>query len=235
IEEVENLLKKYSSAEHKKFSVAALYYAFARKAFVEVVKQFSDEGWDFAFREMKASDVIDDVSLGKSEIGIIYLNESNKNQILTQLKAKNLDFHHLTECNALVYLYKNHPLSKKESISLEELSDYQFITFDTDDVNAFFSEEVLVRHKLKKPIMVADRATELNLIKNLNGYTFLSGVLGEDTSEDFITIPVRNPDDEKRSSFELGYITQKDIKMSYISLTYIETVQKNLHIEGFLC
>lgn len=229
----EDLLKKYSGEEHKKFSVAALYYAFARKAFVEVVKKFSAEGWDFAFREMKASDVIEDVSLGKSEIGIIYLSESNKNQVTALLESKNLAFHHLTECNAFVYLHKNHPLAKKESISIEELSDYQFVTFDTDDVNAFFSEEVLIRHKLKKPIMVADRATELNLIKNLNGYTFLSGVFGEDTSDDFITIPLRNPDDERFSSFELGYITQNNIIMNTISLTYIESVRRILHIEGF--
>lgn len=224
----EDLLKKYGGTEHKKFSVAALYYAFARKAFVEVVKQFSKDGWDFAFREMKASDVIEDVSLGKSSVGIIYVSELNKNQVLAQLESKNLVFHNLRECSAFVYLYKNHPLAKKESISIDELSDFPFITFDTDDVNEFFSEEVLIRHKLKKPIMVADRATELNLLKNLNGYTFLSGIPGEDTTEDFITIPLKNPGDEKRSIFELGYITQKDAFMNDISATYIDSIRRIL-------
>ena len=33
-------------------------------------------------------------------------------------------------------------LTKKESLSLEDL-DYHFVTFDTDDVNSFFSEEVI--------------------------------------------------------------------------------------------
>lgn len=34
-------------------------------------------------------------------------------------------------------------LTKKESLSLEDLKDYHFVTFDTDDVNSFFSEEVI--------------------------------------------------------------------------------------------
>ena len=42
----ENLLKKYGDSEEKTFSVATLYYAFARKAFVEVADRvyFMDGG-----------------------------------------------------------------------------------------------------------------------------------------------------------------------------------------------
>lgn len=52
----ENLLKKHCGIEKKRFSVSALYYAFARKAFVQIVKEFSDSGYDFAFCEKKALD-----------------------------------------------------------------------------------------------------------------------------------------------------------------------------------
>ncbi|MBR6079742.1 MAG: LysR family transcriptional regulator [Treponema sp.] len=224
----ENLLKKYGDSEEKTFSVATLYYAFARKAFVEVVKEFSPMGWDFAFREMKAVDVIADVALSKSNIGIFYMSDSNKNEILRSLESNHLDFHHLTECNAFVYLHRSHPLAEKESISLDDLSEFQFVTFDTDDVKSFFSEEVLSRHELKKPIMVADRATELNLLKKLNGYTFLSGVSGEDTNEEFITVPLKIHDGVKGSAFELGYITQKNIELNDISLAYIDAIQRIL-------
>lgn len=231
----EALLEKYCGKVKKTFSVATLYYAFARKAFVEVVKKFSAEGYDFAFREMKAEDIIEDVHNQKSQLGLLYMSEANRTQILKLLEVRQLVFHHLTECNAFVYLHKNHPLSQKESISLDELSAYQFVTFDTDDVKSFFSEEVLNRHELNKPIMVADRATELNLLKNLNGYTFLSGILGEEGDGDFITIPLKNLDEKANCSFELGYITKKDARMSNISLTYIDDVRRILHIAGFSC
>ena len=231
----ENLLQKYSGKAKKTFSVATLYYAFARKAFVEVVKKFSADGYDFAFREMKAEEVIEDVHNQKSEIGILYVSDANRSSVMKALENRNLAFHHLTECNAFVYLYKKHPLAEKESISLDELSDYQFVTYDTDDVKSFFSEKVLHRHELKSPIMVADRATELNLLKNLNGYTFLSGILGEDGDEDYITIPLKNLDDNVSCIFELGFITQKDARMNDISLTYIDNVRRILHIAGFAC
>ncbi len=231
----ERFLKKFTGAEKKRFSVSALYYAFARKAFVEIVKDFSDEEYDFSFCERKASLVIADVALGKSEIGILYLSDSNRDSISKSLKSNNLDFHHLTECNAFVYLHEKHPLAKKESVSLDELSAYRFVTFDTDDVKSFFPEDVIERYGLDKAITVADRSTELNLLKTLDGYTFLSGVFAEETNEDFVLVPLQNPDDGQSHSFELGYITKNGLKMDEISLSYIEAIRRILNIAGFLC
>ena len=78
--------------------------------------------------------------------------------------------------------------------------------------------------------MVSDRATELNLIKNLNGYTFLSGVPGEDINDDFITIPLEKNDDKNSGTFELGYIMLKDGRKNEISLAYIDALCRILKI-----
>lgn len=234
----EELLKKHCGTEKKHFSVSTLYYAFARKAFVEIVKKFSAQGYDFAFCEKKASDVIEDVANETSTIGILYLSDSNREEINKCLKADKLEFHHLTECNAFVYLHKKHPLAKKESLSLKELQDYRFVTFDTDDVKSFFSDQVISQYGLDKAITVADRATELNLIEQLNGYTFLSGIYGEDTGdsgENFVLIPLQNLDENISHCFELGYITKTGQRMNDISLTYIDVIRRILHIAGFTC
>lgn len=222
----ENFLKKYTSEEKKTFSVTTLYYPFARKAFVEIVNQFSEEDYDFSFCEKKASLVIADVALAKSEIGILYLSDSNRDSILRSLKSNNLEFHKLSECGAFVYLHKNHPLAKKESVTLEEISAYRFVTFDTDDVKSFFSEELILHYGLNQPITVADRSTELNLLKSLNGYTFLSGILGDETNEDFLLIPLKNPGDGLIHNFELGYIIKSGLKMDRIVQKYIEEIKK---------
>jgi DNA-binding transcriptional LysR family regulator len=239
----EELLKNHCGAEKKNFSVSTLYYAFARKAFVEIVKKYSGQGYDFAFCEKKASDVISDVANESSTIGILYLSDSNRNDIAKSLKANKLEFHHLTECNAFVYLHKKHPLAKKESISLKELQEYRFVTFDTDDVKSFFSEQVISQYGLDKAITVADRATELNLIEHLNGYTFLSGIyedsddaaVSNDSGENFILIPLQNLDENISHCFELGYITKTGQHMNDISLTYIDVIRRILHIAGFTC
>lgn len=231
----ENLLKKYEEKQKKSFSVSTLYYAFARKAFIEVIKKFSSEGYDFSFREMKASEVIDDVQNQRSEVGIIYLNSPIKKDILKTLETKNIEFFHLTECKSFVYLYKNHPLAEKESISIDELSNYQFVTYDKNDLTSFFSDDFLQSHKLTQSITVADQATALSLLKSLNGYTFLSGIIGDKGDEDFIAVPIKNIDNGIRQNFELGYITQKNSKMSKLACYYIYTIKKILHLAGFAC
>ena len=178
------------------------------------------------------------------------MSDSNRDDIAKSLKANKLEFHHLTECNAFVYLHKKHPLAKKESISLKELQEYRFVTFDTDDVKSFFSDQVISQYGLDKAITVADRATELNLIEQLNGYTFLSGIYEEnsnaenpgddsavsnDTGENFILIPLQNLDENISHCFELGYITKTGQRMNDISLTYIDVIRRILHIAGFTC
>ncbi|MBP5520712.1 MAG: LysR family transcriptional regulator [Treponema sp.] len=234
-ENYESFVKKYTGKEKKTFGVSTLYYAFARTAFVELVKRFSPDGYDFSFREMKGKQIIDDVADGRSELGIMYLSDGNRTETQKLLEARQLIFHHLTECNAFVYLYKNHPLAEKSCISLDELSDFQFVTYDKSELAAFFSKEVLERRELTQAITVADRSTVLSLLKSLNGYTFLSGIIGEENDGEYIPIPLKNIDEDFTRTFELGYITKKAVHMNNIALTYIDNIRRILHIAGFTC
>lgn len=231
----ESLIKKHTADGRKSFAVSALYYPFARKAFVEIVRSFSGEGCEFAFREKKFSDVIADVADGRSDVGLLYLSGANRDSITASLRSSGLSFRHLTDCGAFAYLHKSHPLAKKETVSLGELSAFRFVTFDTDDLKSFFSEDAIARFGLGNAITVADRATELNLIKSLNGYTFLSGVPGEETNEDFVLIPLETPEDGPSHRFELGYITMNGVRPNEICLAYMDAVRRILHIAGFAC
>ncbi len=231
-ESYEELLKKYCSQEIKCFSVSALYYAFARKAFVQLVKDYSGMGYDFSFWEKRAQNVIEDVASGDSDIGLLYLGGRNREELSKKLEAKSLSFTPLTECKPFVYLHKTHPLSKKDEVFPEDLIPYHFVTFDTDDVKAFFSDEAIEKYNLAQPITVTDRATELNLIKNLNGYTFLSGAADhharEDESEEFYTIPLQIPEAPDSEPFTLGYITKKTSRIGKIATRYISEIKKIL-------
>lgn len=231
----EALVSKYTGQEKKTFTVSTLYYAFARKAFVQVVKEFSNMDYDFSFREKRALNVIEDVASASSDLGLLYLSERNRDEILKNLTANSLTFTPLTQCGAFVYLHKNHPLAANKYISLEELKPYHFVTFDTDDVKAFFPDELINNCGLDQPITVADRATELNLIKNLNGYTFLSGPFEdharEEESDDFLTIPLQSSPDFETEPFTLGYINRKGLKVEMLANHYISAVKKILKVK----
>lgn len=233
----EDVRSKYVTPVKKRFSVSALYYEFARLAFIDVVKKYSDGQFDFSFREMRALTVIEEVADGKSDIGLLYISEKNQEEIKKALLAGKVKFTPLTECKAFVYMHVSHPLAQKDWISLEDLRPYHFVTFDTDDVKSFFSDEIIEKYGLNKPITVADRSTELNLLKNLKGYTFLSGVSVESSgqtekeAESFVTIPLKNTDSSMSHDFSLGYITKEDKKTDSITSDYISAVKKILHLE----
>ena len=110
----ETILEKYreNGSLKKKFGVSAQHYSFAVKAFVDMAKEFDMSKYEFAIRETKTAEVISDVSTMKSEIGVLYLSEYNRKSLEKMLRLSGLEFHHLIDCHAYVYLWKNHPLAE---------------------------------------------------------------------------------------------------------------------------
>ena len=107
----ETLAEKYAHPNElkKKFGVTTQHYSFAVKAFVEMAKSFDTAKYDFAIRESKTREVIDDVASLRSEIGILYLSDFNRNVITKILRANDIEFHELMDCKSYVFLWKNHP------------------------------------------------------------------------------------------------------------------------------
>ena len=63
IAQYDDLLERYGKGGtlKKKFGISTQHYSFAVKAFVEMVKQFGTDEYEFAIRETRTRDVIDDV------------------------------------------------------------------------------------------------------------------------------------------------------------------------------
>ena len=77
----------------------------------------------------------------KSEIGVLYLCDFNRKSMTKLLKNANLEFHHLIDCQAYVYLWKNHPLAKELSIRFEQLEKYPCLSFEQGDNSSFYLAE----------------------------------------------------------------------------------------------
>lgn len=229
----ENLIEKYGNPRNlkKKFGISTQHYSFAVKAFVELVKSYDTSHYEFAIRETKTKDVINDVATMKSEIGILYMSDFNRAAINKLLRTAGLDFHHLIDCKAYVYLWSGHPLSKKKSIRFEELADYPCLSFEQGDTGSFYlAEEILSTNEYIRTIKANDRATMLNLMIGLNGYTLCSGIICEELNgDDYIAVPFEADSVEESSVMEIGYITRENSLLSNIGQKYIEEVEKYLH------
>ena len=67
-------------------------------------------------------------------------------------------------------------LLQKKSITMDDLQDYPYLTYEQGEYNSqYFSEEFVSTLDSRKNIRVRDRATLFNLIIGLNGYTVCSG------------------------------------------------------------
>lgn len=225
VEQYNLIESKYILKENtkKKFGVSMQHYTFAVKAFVEMVKQFGMDEYEFEIHETKTYDVIEDVKNCKSEIGILYLNDFNK-KVLTKLFHESaVEFHELLKFHIYVYLWKGHPLASKEEITLEELEEYPCLSFDQGHNNSFyFAEEVLSTYDYKRLIKANDRATFLNLMIGLNGYTLCSGIMCEELNgSDYCAIKLKSDE-----IMTIGYIARKGVQVSPLGKKYLEEISK---------
>ncbi len=232
--QAESLMDKYGKGQNlkKKFGVSTQHYSFAVKAFVEMVKSFDTSEYEFAIRETRTMDVILDVSNTRSEVGILYLSDFNRAAMTKLLKTNHLEFHSLIDCAAYVYLWKGHPLAKKKSITFENLKDYPCISFEQGEASSFYlAEEILSTKEYNRTLKANDRATTLNLMIGLNGYTLCSGIICEELNgDDFLAVPFDADSVEEGSIMEIGYITRQSTPLSAIGLKYIGEIRKYLGI-----
>lgn len=230
----ETILEKYgeNGSLKKKFGVSTQHYSFAVKAFVDMAKQFDMSKYEFAIRETKTAEVISDVSTMKSEIGVLYLSEFNRKSMEKLLRSAGLEFHHLIDCQAYVYLWKNHPLAKEESISFSQLSDYPCLAFEQGDNSSFyFAEEILSTNEYPRIIRANDRATMLNLMVGLNGYTLCSGIICEELNgNEFAAVPFRDDEENHNSVMKIGYVVRKNTMPGKVGKMYIKALKKYLGI-----
>ncbi len=205
------------------FCVSAQHYSFAVEAFVDLLREYGGDEYDFRIRETQTYEIIEDVAKLRSEVGILYLNQFNETILRKTLRENDLTFQTLFTAAPHVFVSSKNPLAGKEAIRLEDLAPYPRLTYEQGEHNSFyFSEEILSTLECKKDIRVCDRATLFNLLIGLDGYTICSGVINETLNgRNIIAIPLLVDD-----YMEIGYITQKQIVPSRFALRYIEALKR---------
>lgn len=225
IEQTELLEKRYFNAKPstQHFSMSTQHYAFAVNAFVDLIKEYDIDGYEFELRETKTYEIIDDVKNLRSEIGILYINEFNSKVLNKIFKENNLKFTTLFVAKPHVFISIMNPLARKKSVALEDLIDYPYLSFEQGEYNSFhFSEEILSTLSHQKSIRVSDRATLFNLLIGLNGYTISTGILSADLNgNDIIAVPL-----DVNEEITVGWISHKNISLSQLACNYLSALNR---------
>ena len=218
--------ERYTGEKNGKvrFCVSSQHYSFVVEAFVELLKKYGGDRYEFHMRETQTYDIIEDVAHLRSEVGVLYLNSFNETVIRKTLRDNNLVFESLFIAKPHVFIGKSSPLAKKRKIKPEDLKDYSRLSYEQGDHNSFyFSEEILSTLDSDREIVVCDRATLFNMLVGLNGYTICSGIINEELNGPNIIAKPLDVDDY----MEIGYILPTSIRPSTLTSAYID-ILKNI-------
>ena len=226
VSQYEILEDRYLSgdADKERFSVSTQHYNFAIRAFTSVIRQGSPDKYIFSIHETKTREVLEDVRSMKSEVGIISYSGGYKNIIMKLIKEYQLEFTPLMQRETYAYVWKGHKFAGRKTISLEELKDYPCVSFDqSDDSNLYLTEEAMADYDFKKIIRSDDRATTMEIIAELGGYSIGSGMLAEKDSilQGLVSIKLKEED-----PLTIGYIIRKGGSLSSYGQSYVEELLK---------
>lgn len=210
---------KNHNTSRELFSVSSQHYAFVVNAFVSLLKRADMTQYELFLRETRTWEIIDDVKNFRSEIGVLFINDYNRD-VLTKL----FEEHHLTvsalfKTTPHIFISKSNPLANKTSLTIDDLLDFPYLSYDQGIHNSFyFSEEMMAHIPHSKSIVVSDRATLFNLMIGLNGYTVASGILNTNLNGDqIVAIPLDVPD-----VIEIVFIKHEKANLSKMGERFID-------------
>ncbi len=172
------------------------------------------------------SDVIMDVTDGRSDIGVLFLPKSQCRRISRISSAKNLDYFELGESRITIIMREGHPAF--EHNDLTNITKYPYILAEeTENFNRYYDEpfDAILKLFQKPPnvfISINEGAANQDLVAHTNAF-FLSCTPwkhGEHYS--FASTPLSDGD-EVLSHF---YIVKKKQHMSALALRYLEELKK---------
>ena len=232
LDQVDLLEERYKNAKPRKqlCSVSTQHYMFAVEAFVEMIDSIKSDEYEFTIRETRTKDIINQVANMLSEIGIIYLSDFNKDVIGKMLREKHLEFHPLFRAPLHVFISRNNPLAGKKKVTMDDLKPFPFIQYEQGEEGSFFfAEEAVWPEYSPKQINVTDRATILNFIIGLNGYTVCTGIdNGDLNNEKIVTVPL-----DTDETMLVGWITNERAKLSKAAENYLEKLKSVVADHGY--
>ena len=221
VEQTALLEERYKSQGHTRelFSVSAQHYAFVVNAFVSLLKETDMTRYELFLRETRTYEIIDDVKNFRSDIGVLFLNSYNHDVLTKMFDYNHLTYTSLFKAHPHIFVSKDNPLAKHQSVSLSDLEDFPYLSYDQGIHNSFyFSEEIMSQISHKKSIVVSDRATLFNLMIGLDGYTIATGILNSNLNGDNIVSISLEVDDE----IDIIYLKHEKANLSKMGEKFID-------------
>lgn len=238
LDQADLLENRFRPANHREHiaTVSTQHFMFALEAFARLLRSArNNEGkplnnYEFTLRETRTRDIIDQVAELRSEVGILYLSAYNREVIGRLLRTRRLEFHPIFRAAPHVFLSQANPLARRESLALEDMRRMPFLRYEQGDSGSlFFAEEPVWPQHSASLITVSDRATMLNLIVALDGFTVSTGVTNKDLNADAIaSVPLQTD-----MTMMIGWISSKRARLSSGAIAYVRGLRRVIREKGY--
>ncbi|HGK6045321.1 TPA: LysR family transcriptional regulator [Streptococcus agalactiae] len=210
---------KGDNTSRELFSVSSQHYAFVVNAFVALFNGTDMTQYELFLRETRTWEIIDDVKNFRSEIGVLFLNSYNRDVLTKLFDDNSLIATTLFTTTPHIFVSKSNPLANRKKLSMKDLEDYPYLSYDQGLHNSFyFSEEMMSQITHPKSIVVSDRATLFNLMIGLDGYTVATGILNSKLNGDEIVAIPLDVDD----IIDIVYIRHDKANLSKLGQKFID-------------
>lgn len=223
LRQMEVLEDRYVARRPKKirFGVSAQHYTFAENAFVELVKEYGQERYEFYYNATGTHQILEDVKNRISELGVLYLSEENEAVLGKALEEYGLVFVPMFYAWPHVFLQKDHPLAGKAQVTLDDLAPYPRLNFVQGAYESvYYAEELFSAAPADKEIRVNDRGAIVNFMLGLNAYTISSGIFPKYLNgERIAAVPLA-----ERARMQIGYVLPEKQELSALGQAYVEAM-----------
>lgn len=226
VENNEFIVQRYRNPRaRQKLHIATQHYDFIADIFGQFVKNNKDASYQFSIKEIETYNVIREVELAYSDIGIIALKDSDSEVLKRYLHKKNISFVPLLNAAPHVFLHAGHPLAGREKLRLSDLKDFPYVSYEQGEhSSSFFTEEIVAASGISRHIEISDRATLMNLLMITDAYTVGTGLMPSALNRgDIVSIPL-----ESAEYYIIGYLLNENRKISGVAKDFIALMEQTV-------
>lgn len=218
------VIKRYNShMVQKKLNIATQHYDFIADIFGAFLNNTEDKSYKFAIKEIETHNVIREVETAYSDIGIIAIKDGDFEIMKRYLNKKKLSFTSFLKVSPHVFFRKGHPLSNTERLSIADLKDYPYVSYEQGEHNSsFFTEEIMDASNVNKHIEISDRATLMNVLLITDSYTVGTGIMPSSLNQGAISSVPLDSDEY----YIIGYLLNENRKLSKVTETFIGVLEE---------
>lgn len=190
---------------------------------------------NFNLNQINLSQVIEEVVSRRSNLGFIFIDDTNNKLIMDNLKLNGLEFIYLDSPKFYWCLNKVHPLAKNTTISIDEAINFPLATLNFTSQNFLYSSLYinLGMQKFTQKIELTDYHSLLMTLDKLNAIAFIIKFKNTNSYYDLngIDLVFKDIDQDESVNLKFGYIKPIKSILTQDEIDFIEILKTNLNIK----